>query len=115
MAANTERSEGNISSYSGKFIPLQRQSALGVSGNFVPKRAFSDYRWANTVIACGTRPWSASGGRGEFSRHPLDDRHAGGTEPGPRGAVRFSRVVPALLVSALRLHSAPRAFAGRCP
>src|SRR6202030_2367483 len=31
-------------------MPLQRQPALGVSENFVPKRAFSDYGWGNTVI-----------------------------------------------------------------
>src|SRR6201987_3957251 len=52
-------------------------------------------------ILCGTRPWSASGGRGELSHHALDDRHEGGAKSGARGAVRFGRVVPALLVYAL--------------
>ena len=64
------------------------------------------------AILCETRPWSGSRGRGKFSHHPLDDRHEGGAKPVARGAVRFSRVVPALLVSALRLRSAQRAFAG---
>ena len=44
----------------------------------------------------------------------LDDRHEGGKKSGARRAVRFSRVVPALLVSALHFRSAPRVFAGRC-
>jgi hypothetical protein len=48
---------------------------------------------------CGTRPWSTGGGRSELSHYALDDRHAGGAKSGARGAVRFSRVVPALLVS----------------
>src|SRR4029077_1543998 len=70
---------------------------------------------SETGILCETRPWSGSTGRGKFSLDPLDDRHEGGAKPGARGAVRFSRVVPALLVSALRLRSAQRAFAGRRP
>ena len=42
----------------------------------------------------------------ELSHHALDDRHEGGAKSGARGAVRFSRVVPALLVSALHFRSA---------
>jgi hypothetical protein len=34
----------------GPVIPLQRQLCLRVSGNFVPKRDFSGYRWRNTEI-----------------------------------------------------------------
>src|SRR5271166_4750502 len=63
--------------------------------------------------SCGTRPWSASGGRGKLSYRALDDRHEGGVEPSAMEAVRFSRVVPALLVSTLHVRSGPRAFAGR--
>src|SRR5271166_1559403 len=63
--------------------------------------------------SCGTRPWSASGGRGKLSYHALDDRHEGGAKPSAMEAVRLGRVVPALLVSALHVRSAPRAFAGR--
>jgi hypothetical protein len=66
-------------------------------------------------ILCGTRPWSAGGGRGELSHHAPDDRHEGGTKSGPvgtvRGTVRLSRVVPSLLVSDLHFRSAPWAFA----
>src|SRR5271166_4302267 len=63
--------------------------------------------------SCGTRPWSAIGGRGKLSYHALDDRREGGAKPSAMEAVRFSRVVPALLVSTLHLRSVPRAFAGR--
>src|SRR6266481_2228908 len=63
--------------------------------------------------SCGTRPWSASGGRGTLSYHALDDRHEGDVKPSAMEAVRFGRVVPALLVSTLLLRSAPRAFADR--
>ena len=66
-------------------------------------------------VSCGTRPWSTRGGRGKLSRHALDDRHEGGAKSGARGAVRLSRVVPRLLVSALHLRSTPRAFARRRP
>ena len=31
-------------------MPESLKGTLGVSGNFVPKRAFSDYGWGNTVI-----------------------------------------------------------------
>jgi RNA polymerase sigma factor (sigma-70 family) len=41
-------SKWSFPSYSGPFILLQRQPALGVSGIFVPKRAFSDYGCRNT-------------------------------------------------------------------
>src|SRR5271166_7141289 len=63
--------------------------------------------------SCGTRPWSASGGRGTLSYHALDDRHEGDVKPSAMEAVRFGRVVPALLVSTLYVRSGPRAFAGR--
>jgi hypothetical protein len=69
---------------------------------------------AETRNSCGTRPWSAGGGCGELSHHALDDRHEGGTKSGPMGTVRFSRVVPSLLVSALHFRSAPWAFARGC-
>jgi hypothetical protein len=63
--------------------------------------------------SCGTRSWSASGGRGTLSYHALDDRRESGVKANAMEAVRFGRIVPALLVSALHLRSAPRAFAGR--
>ena len=62
----------------------------------------------------GTRPWSAGRGCGELSHHALDDRHEGGTKSRPMGSVRFGRVVPSLLVSALHFRSTPWAFAGGC-
>ena len=37
---------------------------------------------------CGTRPWSAGGGRDELSHHALDDRHGCGAKPGARVATR---------------------------
>ena len=67
-----------------------------------------------TRNSCGTRPWSDGGGRGELSHHALDNCHEGGTKPSPMGTVRFSGVVPSLLVSALHFRSAPWAFAGGC-
>ena len=62
--------------------------------------------------SCGTRSWSASGGRGTLSYHALDDRREGGVKANEMEAVRFGRIVPALLVST-HLRSAPRTFAGR--
>jgi serine/threonine protein kinase/tetratricopeptide (TPR) repeat protein len=50
---------------------------------------------------------------GTLSYHALGDRHEGGAKPSAMEAVRFGRVVPALLVSTRHLRSAPRAFAGR--
>ena len=61
-------------------------------------------------ILCGMRPWSASGGRGELSHDALDDRYEGGAKPSARWAVRFSSVVPQLLVSTLRVRLPPRAL-----
>ena len=63
--------------------------------------------------SCGTRSWSASGGHGTLSYHALDDRHDGGVKANAMEAVRFGRIVPALLVSTLHLRSAPWAFAIR--
>jgi hypothetical protein len=63
--------------------------------------------------SCGTRSWSASGGRGTLSYHALDNRHEDGVNPNAMEAVRFGRIVPALSVSTLHLRSAPRAFGGR--
>jgi hypothetical protein len=54
-----------------------------------------------------------AGGRGKLSYHALDDRHEGDVKPSAMEAVRFSRVVPALLVSTLHVRSGPRAFAGK--
>src|ERR1700676_4172091 len=34
----------------GAFIPLQSQSGLRVSGDFVPKQAFSGYCWRSTEL-----------------------------------------------------------------
>ena len=63
--------------------------------------------------SCGTRSWCAGGGRGTLSYHALDDRREGGVRPNAMEAVRFGRVVPALLACTLHLRAAPRAFALR--
>ncbi len=41
-------------------------------------------------------------GAARFSYPALDDRHEGGVKPSAMEAVRFGRVVPALLVSTLQ-------------
>jgi hypothetical protein len=48
--------------------------------NFVPK-LLSRVIIGEIRKSCGTRSWSASGGRGTLSYHALDDRHEGGVNP----------------------------------
>jgi hypothetical protein len=84
------------------------------SQEFCSETCFHTLSLVKHGFLCGTRPWSAVGRRSELSHHTLDDRHEGGAKSGARGAVRFSRAVPSLLVSALHFRSASGAFAGGC-
>src|ERR1700751_1007508 len=93
--------------------PVTKAARFQSFRNFVPKHAFCPLLLGEIRKSCGTRSWSASGGRGTLSYHALDDRHEGGVKPNAMEAVRFSRVVAPLLVSTLHPRSAPRAFALR--
>ena len=94
-------------------FPLQRQLGFRAS-EILFLNMLLPVTVSGTRNSCGTRPWSAGGGCGELSHHALDNCYEGGTKPSPMGTVRFSRVVPSLLVSALHFRSAPWEFAGGC-
>src|ERR1700739_1493528 len=64
---------------------------------------------------CGTRLWSASGGRGKLSHHALDDCYERGAKPGAGGRVRTSSAVPHLLVSTVHIRAPARVLPRRRP
>src|SRR5580704_1351788 len=105
----TERHPSGVRSHDRR--ASSRYSPISESQEFCSETCFHTLSLVKHGILCGTRPWSAVGRRSELSHHTLDDRHEGGAKSGARGAVRFSRAVPALLVSALHIRSTPRAFA----
>src|SRR5262245_53598267 len=51
------------------FIPLQMQPGFRVSGILFVNMLLPVIVDENTVFFCGTRPWSAGGGRGELTHH----------------------------------------------
>src|ERR1700752_4943618 len=95
------------------FIPLQRQPGFRVSGILFLNMLFARYYWVKYGNLVERDHGLPAEGAGTLSYHALDDRHEGGVKPNAMEAVRFGRVVPALLVSTLHLRSAPRAFALR--
>src|SRR5262249_2717075 len=64
--------------------PVANENRFQSLRNFVPNMLLPVIVDENTEFFCGTRPWSAGGGRGELSHHALDDRHERGAKSGLR-------------------------------